>query len=100
MNMLSKKPLSMAETSTQIKGLSENKALEEYFKKFTKLSRDKAKSLAEQIRSLNNPKIKEEHVVKVVDFVPKDAEEVNKLFTDVSMSEDETNKILSITKEY
>jgi DNA-directed RNA polymerase subunit F len=38
--------------------------------------------------------------VKIADFVPKTAEELNKIFTDVSLDEEECNKILEIVKDY
>jgi DNA-directed RNA polymerase subunit F len=100
MIVLSRKPLSISETLSNINDFGKNIVLEEYFKKFSKLSKEKALALAEAVRSLNNIKVKEEHIIKVVDFVPKDSEEVNKIFNDVSLNEEEINKILAITKEY
>ena len=44
-------------------------------------------------------KIKNEHIVKIVDLMPEDASDLNKIFTDVSLTEDETNKILDIIKK-
>jgi len=43
-------------------------------------------------------KMKREHLVKIVDVLPQDATDLNKIFSDVSLTEEETNKILEIVK--
>jgi DNA-directed RNA polymerase subunit F len=98
--ILNQKPLHLAEVREIMKGEEENKQMQSYLKKFTKLTKEKADKLAEEIRALGNLKIKEENIVKIVDLLPEDAESLNKIFTDVSLSEDETNKILEIVKKY
>jgi DNA-directed RNA polymerase subunit F len=100
MKVISKNQVSIAEAGSYVENLEENILLKDYFKKFTKLSKEKADKLKEEIKSLNNLKINEEKVIKIVDFLPKEAEEVHKIFTDVSLSEDETNKIIEIVKNY
>ncbi len=100
MIILDKKPLSISEVKSQVSNLEEKKALEDYLKRFGNLKKDKAEKLAEDLRSLNNPKIKEDDIVKVIDFLPTQSEEVNKIFTDVSLSEDESNKIIEIVGKY
>ena len=100
MIVLDKKPLSISEVKSHVSNLEGKKALEDYLKRFGNLKKDKAEKLAEDLRSLNNPKIKEDDIVKVIDFLPTQSEEVNKIFTDVSLSEDESNKIIEIVGKY
>jgi DNA-directed RNA polymerase subunit F len=100
MNVLNKKHLSLVETKSYLKDLDEKTPVNLYLKKFAKLSTDKTKKLGEEIRALNNPKIREEDIVKVIDFLPQDAEAVNKIFLEVSLSEEEINKVLEIVKKY
>ena len=100
MIILDKTPLSIAEVKSQVSNLEEKKALEDYLKRFGNLKKEKAEKLAEDLRGLNNPKIKEDDIVKVIDFLPTQSEEVNKIFTDVSLSEDESNKIIEIVGKY
>lgn len=100
MRVFDMKPLSLAEARDMAGDFGERKNLEDYFKKFTKLKADKAKALEEEIRGLKSLKIKEEHVVKISDFLPRDAETVNKIFSDVSLDEKETNDIISIVSRY
>ena len=45
-------------------------------------------------------KLKEEHIVKIVDFVPKDTSELNKVIIEVSLDSDEVAKILEVTGRY
>ena len=74
--------------------------MEHYLKKFGKLSEADAKKLSEEIKGLGNLKMKEEYLVKIVDFLPKDAEDLNKIFHDISLDEKEINEILEIVKKY
>lgn len=96
----SKKPLSMAEAKSYVKDGEESKVMLDYLKAFTKLKKADAEKLSEEIRALNNPKIKEENIMKVVDLLPVDSEDLNKIFVEVSLSEEEINTILGIIKKY
>lgn len=100
MVILNKTPLTLAEVQEHVKKLEEKKALEGYLKKFIKLKKDKADALIEELRGLNNLKMKESHMAKVADFLPQDTEDINKIFNDVSLSEEESNAILEIVKKY
>src|SRR3989338_509217 len=40
----------------------------------------------------------ESYIVKIVDLLPEDASDINKIFSDISLNEDEVNKILGIVK--
>lgn len=96
----SKQPLTLAEVKEIVDKLEEKQEMKDYLKKFTKLSKDKALKLREEVAGLNNLKVKEEHLIKLADIVPKDPEEVNKVFSDTGLTEEETNAIVEITKKY
>ncbi len=98
--ILSRKPLSIAEVKTYIKDLDENKPIVDYVKRFENLSKQDAEKLSEEIRELNNLKIKEEHISKIIDFLPKDSEDLNKIFLEVSLNEEESNAVLNLIKKY
>jgi len=95
-----KQPVTLVEVKEIVDKLEEKTEMKDYLKRFVKLKKDKADKLKEELVGLNNIKMNEEHVVKVVDFVPKDAESINKIFSDVSLTEEETNAILEITNKY
>lgn len=90
----------MVEANEIIKGLEEKKEMQLYMKKFMKLKKDKSDKLVEELKGLNNIKMNDYHLVKIVDFAPDEKEEISKIFTDVSLTEEETNAILDIVKKY
>jgi len=97
------KPLTMAETEELLKESTtseEQRELKTFIKKFKTLKLEKAKQLREELGKLDLVKMKEEYLVKLVDLVPTDESDINKIFTEVSLDKDETNKILEITKKY
>ena len=97
--IISKKAQTLVEVRNLVKDL-DNKNLNAYLKAFSKLSLDKSEKLKSELSSLNNLKIREDDIIKLVDFVPKDKEEINKIITETTLSDDETNTILSITTKY
>ena len=93
------KPLSLVEVKKITESLEEKKDISDYLKKFIKVDLKKAEEMKKELLSLNNLKIKEEDIVKIIDLMPETASEVNKIFTDVSLTEDQINKILEIVKK-
>jgi DNA-directed RNA polymerase subunit F len=98
--ILEKTSIPLVEVNAIVKDMEDKQTLQIYLNKFTKLTKDKAKHLSEEIIALNNMKIREEQVIKIVDFLPCDAEELNKIFIDTPLSEDEIKSILEITARY
>lgn len=97
--ILSKKPLTLAEVDALIEKGEEKKPVHDYLKKFVLLSKKDAEKMLDDLRALNNPKLKENNLIKLVDFLPKDAEDVNKILNEVSLSESEISAILSIVQK-
>jgi len=52
------------------------------------------------LKALDLIKLKDEHIVKIVDFVPKSASDLNKVIIEVSLDSDEVAKILEVTGKY
>jgi len=100
--ILERQPLSLNEMKDIIEGIpdSEKKIqMELYLKKFLKTKPERAKKIKEELKKLDLMKIKKEHIVNITDLLPEDASELNKIFVDVSLNEDETNKILEVIKK-
>ena len=96
-----KTPLNLNEVQEILKNIADSEKKEEieiYMKKFLKTKPEQAKKIKEELESLDLMKLKREHIVKIIDLLPQDASDLNKIFEDVSLSEDETNKILEIVK--
>ncbi len=98
--ILDSKPLTLSELKDYVPNLDEKPVMKDYLKKFSILPKEKALELYKEIESLNNPKIRPHNLVKIVDLMPKNSEDLNKIFSDVSLTEDETNAILAIIKKY
>ena len=99
--ILNSRPLSLAEVGDLVKKAEDfdSKPTGLYLKAFSKLSFKDAKELADKVRALNSAKVKETHIVKLIDLMPQDAEDVHKIFSDVSLSEDEVQSILQTVKK-
>jgi len=99
--ILDRQPLNLNEVQEILKDIPENEKKEQmeiYLKKFLKTKPAQAKKIKQDLASLDLLKLKNEHIVKIIDLLPNDASDLNKIFTDVSLSEDETNKILEVIK--
>jgi DNA-directed RNA polymerase subunit F len=93
--------LNLNEVEDLLKDIPENPKkteMEDYLKKYLKTDDKKAKKIKEELEKLDSIKIKKEHIVKITDLLPSDASDLNKIFVDISLNEDETNKILEIVK--
>ena len=94
-------PLSMVEVAEYVKKIEDSEIdLTGFIKKFVKLNLKEANELRKKIEELGFMKVRKEHIVKIIDLVPENAEELNKIFADVSLNEDETRKILETIKEF
>ncbi len=95
-----KTPITMAEVVVLAGDSDKGKAIKNFIKNFNKMDVEKAKEMKEELKGLDLIKLKDEHIVKIVDFVPTDASELNKILIEVSLDQDEVNKILDVTKKY
>ena len=80
---------------------NENSAeLNKFIKKFAKIDLKKAKELRSKLQELNLMKLKSDYISKIIDVLPETNEDVNKIFADISLDENETQKILDTVKQY
>jgi len=99
--ILDRQPLNLNEVEKILENISDNDKKEEmklYLKKFLKTKSIRAGKIKEELEKADLLKLKREHIVKIADLIPEDASDLNKIFIDVSLNEDETNKILEIIK--
>jgi len=94
-------PLSMAETLKYMEGEKDSEdEIKKFIKKFVKIKPEKAKELRKRLEALDLIKVKPEHIAKIIDLLPENQENLNKIFSDVSLDEDESKKILQTTEEF
>ena len=97
-----REPLNMQEANNVLKGLKETEKIKEtkaFIKKFSKVSAENAKKMKEELEKLELIKLKPTDIAKIVDILPEDAAELNKIITEVTLDADETNKILETVKK-
>ena len=70
-----------------------------FIKKFIKMKKGEADEIRKKLEALELMKMKSEHIAKIIDLMPEDKEDLNKIFTDVSLDEDELQKIIGVVKE-
>ena len=95
-------PLSLAEVKESLKKLPESdkeKRVESYIKKFSKISNPDALKLKKGLQE-SFPNLSIEQIIKIIDLLPKDAEDVRKVLAEAGIEENETAKILEIVKGY
>ena len=94
------RPITMAEVVALAGDSEKAEAIKKFIKTFNKMDLKKATGMVEELKALDLIKLKDAHIVKIVDFVPKDASELNKVLVEVSLDSDEVNKILEVTGKY
>ncbi len=96
-----REPLSMAEALEYIEDKKDSEAdVKKMIKKFVKLNPEEAKKLRGKLSSLGLMKLRAESISKMIDLMPENQENINKIFTDMSLDEDESRKILDAIKEF
>ncbi|MFZ5955082.1 MAG: hypothetical protein ACOYT4_01550 [Nanoarchaeota archaeon] len=93
-------PLTMSEVMELSKEGKKSEQINVFIKKFSPLKIEDIKKLREELKQLDLVKLKEEFIVKIIDFLPEDASDLNKIIADVSFDQDEVTKILDVIKKY
>ena len=98
--IINKEPISMAEA---LKYMKQDETIETdiigFIKKFQKIKKGEAEELRKKLKALELMKVKEEHITKIIDLMPENKEDLNKIFVDISLDEDETQKIINTIKK-
>ncbi len=76
--------------------------VDEYLKGFTKLDDSKIQTIKKKIEELNIPRLKPEHICKLIDIMPNDAEDVRLVLSSYSVTLTNENlvKIADVIKEH
>lgn len=93
-------PISMCEAMEYVEKVEAAAEAKGFMKKFVKLKITDAKELRKKIEELEFMKIREAHVAKIIDLLPGSEDELNKIFTDVGLDEEESRKVLDVIKEF
>jgi len=93
-------PITLAEVAALAGDSDKGKAIKKFIKSFNKMPVEKAKEMQEELRALDLVKLKDAHIVKIVDFMPSSTSELNKIIIDVSLDQEEITKILDVVEKY
>lgn len=99
--ILDRTPLDLNEVNEILENVSDSdktESMKSYLKKFLKAKPEQAKKIRKELESADLLKLKREHLVKIIDLLPEDSSDLNKIFNDISLNEDENNKILQLVK--
>ncbi len=105
-DVVERKPVSIAFVKGVLEKIEEKnheqKITFEYVSKFARISPEDAEKLAQELREANVPRMKERHIVKIVDILPKNLDELKAIFAkdELSLSKDDSQKILDILAKY
>ena len=108
--LIHERPITMAEVADSLEKLEKeekelnfrsNKA-KAYVKNFTKLDLKKTNELFKKMQDLNIPRLKERQVVKVIDTLPKNLDDLRMIFVGetTTVNDENMNKILDVVKDY
>lgn len=100
MTIKEERPITMSEVFAMAGDSEKSQEIKRFIKKFDIPSVKKALEMKKELTDLKILKLKEGHIVKIVDFMPTHATELNKIINDVSLDQTEVDKILSIVRKY
>ena len=80
-------------------GYEQRNALE-HLRKFANLSESKAKEMAEELKKIE--KLREKHIVNLVNLLPQDEEELRLIFANeiITLTDEEKKTILDVVKKF
>lgn len=99
MAIISSEPLTLAEVRNLLGDSEQEQETKRFIGQFDKTRVGDARKLKDEIKGLDIIKLKDEHIAKIIDFKPQDASDLNKILPDVSLDQEEINKILNVIKK-
>ena len=106
--IINESPLTMAELKERLESIKKRdkelktRALktQEYLNSFIDIKFKDALKIKEDIAKLQIPRLKDRHIVKIIDLMPKDLEILKLIFVgeNITLKQDDLDKILSVLK--
>ncbi|PIO00333.1 hypothetical protein COT72_01350 [archaeon CG10_big_fil_rev_8_21_14_0_10_43_11] len=106
--IIQKEPLTIAEVQNALSKRAdaernyEQKLVWEHVSKFKKLGVREARKLVEELQKLELRRLKDEHIIQIVDVLPKNLKELKSIFATAkfNLHEDEYKQIIDVVKNY
>lgn len=107
-DLINEMPITMAELKERLDEIKKrDKELKprtlkthEYLEKFVSIKAKDALKIKEEIIKLQIPRLKERHIIKIIDIMPKDLEALKLIFVgeNITLKQDDLDKILNALK--
>ena len=108
--IIEEKPITLVEVKKDVKKIEKRDEelnyltgrTKDYVDHFVKLTQKKETELIEKLNSLNLTRLKEEHIVKIVDFLPKNVEDLRVVLQayPLSLPKKDEELIVNAVKEF
>lgn len=94
------KALTITEVINLVEKSTKEYEIKDFLKQFNKNTLEDVKNMKKELEELGILKLKEIHIIKIIDFKPTEISELNKIISDVNLDNDEVTKILDVIKKY
>jgi len=98
--IINEQPISMSESLSYLKDSEKENKVKNFISGFTNLDAEKGAELRTKLNELNLIKLNDKLVTKIIDVLPENKEELIKISSNTGLSDEESNSILQIVKEY
>lgn len=108
--IIEKTPLSVVELKKELAAIEKRdgelnfraQRTQEYAKELARISQKDADALVKALRELDLPRLKEEHIKKIVDILPQNEKHLKVVLSGyaLTVSADNMKKIIGVLKEY
>jgi DNA-directed RNA polymerase subunit F len=108
--VISETPVTMAEVKFELEGIKgrdkelnfRSQRTDEYLNIFVKIDTKKAEDLKKKLEKLSIPRMGAEHIVKIVDLLPKTVEELKIILQGypLTITKENMQKIVDVVKDY
>lgn len=109
-DILSKRPVSMSELKAEMQKIEKRDGelgyragrTMEYIKVFDTLSMEDYEKIKKELEELKVPRLKEKHMVKLIDMLPESVDELNVVLQGytLTVSKENQNKLVDTIKKY
>ena len=109
-NVEGREPVSLAELSDHMEMITERDEelnfragkTEEYVNEFAELNKDEFEELFDEIESLDVPRLKDKHIIKLIDFLPKTVEDLDVIIEGypLTLSDEDKEAIVETIIDY
>ena len=109
-NVEGREPVSLAELSDHMEMITERDEelnfragkTEEYVNEVAELNKDEFEELFDEIESLDVPRLKDKHIIKLIDFLPKTVEDLDVIIEGypLTLSDEDKESIVETITDY